>query len=173
MALKKYGVMQQCEAQYNRAKKTADEDTNARIICEEAEAVAQAVHAIQGLCGAEARKLREEFHDFLDGGEAQDKLRLQHDRQVLNTFSPLWWVHAFTDLFFSGDFSVPRGISLRRWLKVLIRRVDFAGWAQSKEFAVAGYNLCLRRAQMWAIHRYCDRNTTFQKKYTDLATLSP
>ena len=66
-----------------------------------------------------------------------------------------------------------RGLPLRRWLKLLLRRVDFPGWARCKEFAVAGRNLCMRRETMWAIHRYCDTSSYFKKHVADIAILSP
>ena len=86
------------------------------------------------------QELREDFHKHLDG-DAGNALRIGHGHQPLNTFDPEWWVLAFTDLFFAGDFLVRRGLPLRKWAKTLLQRVDFVGWAACKEFAAAAYNI--------------------------------
>ena len=62
---------------------------------------------------------------------------------------------------------------LRRWLKVLLQRADFAGWAASKEFAAAGYNICVRRAQMWEVASYVRSSKEFRALTPDLLDLSP
>lgn len=77
-----------------------------------------------------------------------------HSKKFVNTFDPDWWVCGFTDLFFRGDFRVPKGLGLRRWGRTLISRQDFRGWASSKEFAATVKNMVMRRAQMWNVHKY-------------------
>ena len=66
-----------------------------------------------------------------------------------------------------------RGVRLRTWLKALLRRADFAGWATSKEFAAAGYNICVRRAQMWEVASYVRSSKEFRALSSDLLDLSP
>ena len=66
-----------------------------------------------------------------------------------------------------------RGVPLRRWLKVLLQRADFAGWATSTEFAAAGYNICVRRAQMWEVASYVRSSKEFRALTSDLLDLSP
>ena len=77
-----------------------------------------------------------------------------HSSNLVNTFDPDWWVYCFTDLFFRGDFRIPKGVGLRRWSCFLIHRMDFRGWAFSKEWAATAQNICVRRAQMWNVHKY-------------------
>ena len=67
----------------------------------------------------------------------------------------------------------PAGLALRPWLKSLMDRIDFIGWSASKEFAAAGYNLCLRRSQMLQVCNYCRSNSMFLKVVPDLLELSP
>ena len=50
-----------------------------------------------------------DIDQYLDGDDAT-AIRIGHDAQALNTFSPLWWVYAFTDLFFACDFCVPLSV---------------------------------------------------------------
>ena len=66
-----------------------------------------------------------------------------------------------------------RGLPLRKWAKVLLRRVDFRGWAASKELAAVLFNICLRRAQMLAVHSYVQHSREFSSIGRDLQTLSP
>ena len=62
---------------------------------------------------------------------------------------------------------------MRRWLKVLMQRADFVGWAASKEFAAAGHNICVRRAQMWEVASYVRNSKEFCSLMPDLLDLSP
>ena len=171
VAMEKYGILQQCGAEYDRAMKSDDSDALKRIACEEAEAVAAAVHAIQKLSASEARKKLEEYHDFVE--DKPRTVRIGHARQPLCTFSDDWWVCAMTDLFYTGDFYKQRGISLRKWAKTLLQRADYSGWALSKEFAAAARNICIRRDQMWAVHRYVSSSAHFARVSSDLLALRP
>ena len=77
-----------------------------------------------------------------------------HSSHLVNTFDPDWWVYCFTDLFFRGDFRVPKGVGLRRWGRFLVNRMDFRGWAFCKEWAATVHNIHVRREQMWSVHKY-------------------
>ena len=110
--------------------------------------MAEAVHALRKLGSDESRKELEEYQAFLSGSTTVT-WRLGHSSKILNSFDQHWWVRAFTDVLYRGDFVVPSGMALRRWLMLLLQRVDFLGWAMSKSFAAAGYNINLRRQQMW------------------------
>ena len=147
--MQKYEVMKQCEAQHDTAAQRCDDAAQAQALREESVAIAEAVHALRGLGGSEARKKLDAYHAFLDG-EAH-VFHIPHQHAPLNTFHPDWWVSSFTDLFFRGDFTEQPGMSLRTFSKTLLQRADFFGWKQSKEFAAAAYNICLRREQMWAV----------------------
>ena len=136
-AIRKYHVLQELEEMYERAEQEGNDDARTQALKEEAVALAQAVHALKKLGNNEARRKLEEYQAFLDGS-ATPTLLVGYSSKLLNSFSPDWWVLAFTDLFFRGDFREQRGVRLRRWLKVLLQRVDFLGWASSKEVAVAG-----------------------------------
>ena len=92
--------------------------------------MAEAVHALRKLGSDESRKKLEEYQPFLSGSTTVT-WRLGHSSMILNSFDPDWWVRAFTDLFYRGDFVVQPGMALRRWLKLLLQRVDFLGWAMS------------------------------------------
>ena len=155
-AMEKYQTLQQCESQYASASENCDDAAKAQALRDEAVAIAEAVHALKSLGSGAARKKLDEFHSFLDGDARV--LRVSHDSKVLNTFDPNWWVCSFTDLFFRGDFTEQKGLGLRAWLGLLIRRVDYLGWAASKELAASGYNIALRRQQMWAVYRYVTYN---------------
>ena len=106
--------------------------------------------ALKRLGKSEAQTKLEDFHNHLD---SKDKyvVPLGHARVALNTFDPDWWVVSFTDLFYRGDFRIPKGLKVRPWAALLFRRCDFREWAGSKDFAVAAYNIALRRDQMLAV----------------------
>ena len=172
-AMEQYGILERAARDYAGAVDGADEDAQKRAVCEEAEAVAAAVHAIRALNASETRKKLADYHNFIEG--APPTVRIGHTRTPLNSFSPDWWVLSFTDLFFAGDFTPQPGLHgrLRRWAKLLLQRVDYLGWAASKEFAAAAMNISVRRAQMWNVSRYINTSVHFQRSYRDLAALSP
>ena len=55
----------------------------------------------------------------------------------------------------------------------MLHRTDFTGWTASKEFAAAGFNICMRRSQMWEVASYVRNNKEFRGLATDLLDLSP
>ena len=134
--------------------------------------MADVVRALQGNGSYAVKELRGNFHKFLDG-ETSHTVRIGHGHKPLNTYAPEWWVLAFTDLFFSGDFMARRGLSLRQWARTLVRRADFAGWAACKEFAATAYNICIRRAQMWAVKAYVSSSPVFKRSFSENCLLKP
>ena len=101
------------------------------------------MHALRRLGAREARQKLEAYEAHL-ANTGTATVRLGHCDRLLNTLAPGWWVLAFTDLFYRGDLTERRGVPLRRWLKTLLQRVDFLGWASSREFAAAGFILARR-----------------------------
>ena len=82
-------------------------------------------------------------------------------------------MYCFTDLFYRGDFHEVKGLGLRKWSRLLLRRRDFLGWASSKEFVVTAYNVCIRRSQMWGVVRYINTSPVWKEVQVDLHSLSP
>lgn len=145
-AMEKYGILQGL----GRAHANAPDDTAEKA---ELQALAEAVQALKALEAAETQEKLKEFCAQYDGDRAV--LRIGHEGKPLNTFRPDWWVVTFTDLFYRGDCKEQKGLKVRSWAKVLMQRHDFPGWATSKEFAASAMNIAIRRAQMWAVYRYC------------------
>ena len=87
---------------------------------EEAQYLAEAVHALRGLASSETQKTLKQFHEHMQG--SQIVVPVGHDTKLLNTFDHHWWVYCFTDIFVRGYFDVPRGLGLRRWGAALITR---------------------------------------------------
>ena len=171
-AIRKYHVLQELEHAYERASWEHDDAARVQLQRDEAMALAEAVHALRRLGEGEARKRLVAYQAFLDGART-DTVRMDYCARLLDSFAPQWWVSAFTDLFFRGGFVERRGLPLRRWLKALLQRADFAGWAASKEFAAAGYNICVRRAQMCEVASYVRTSKEFRALTPDLLELSP
>ena len=129
LAMQKYEVLQQLESQYNRASEAGDNDLKMEAIRGEALALADAVHALRALRSNEARQKLDEYYTFLVHSE--HTVRIPHRAAVLNSFAPDWWVLCFTDLFYRCDFIEQPGLGFREWAKLLLRRMDFLGWASS------------------------------------------
>ena len=100
--------MRQASEDYERAERHGDDEAQSQAIREEAVALGEAIRALQAYA-SKAKHLRHgQFHAHLDGNV--EVLKVPHDRRALNTFDPFWWVYAFTDLFYSGDFCVQKGL---------------------------------------------------------------
>ena len=170
-AIEKWNVLNQLKVQYDAAESMNDEGGKQAAVREEAYCLAEAVHALHGLASSETRKTLRQFHEQMQG--SQVVLPVGHDTKLLDTFIPEWWVLAFTDLFFRGDFRVPKGLSLRCWGNALIKRMDFSGWMNSKEFAATVRNIVLRRAQMWNVHKYLIQSKHAEQIRASLQTIDP
>ena len=151
-AMDKYDVLRQLKEQYDAAEKNSDDGAMQAAAREEAHCLAEAVHALRSLASSETRKQLNAFREHVDG--QRTVLRVGHENKLLNTFSSEWWVCVFTDLFYRGDFIVPKGLGLRQWVHLLLHRVDFSGWMLSKDFAAVSHNLIIRRKQMWNVYKY-------------------
>ena len=170
VAMEQYGLLQKCQREYMQADSVGDDEDKKRLIREEAVAVANALRALKALNSNEARAKLQYFYDITEG--KPNTVRISHGKDPLNTWDPNWWVLALTDLFYTGDFVVQTKVGgLRRWAKVLLSRVDYLGWSASKEFAVAAYNICQRRRQMWAVYRFVHSDTQFNRLAKDISTL--
>ena len=125
-AMSKYEILNQLKEQYDTAALLSDEGAKQAAVREEAQCLAEAVHALRGLASSETQKILKQFHEHMQG--SQVVVPVGHDTKLLNTFDPHWWVYCFTDIFFRGDFAVPKGLGLRRWGAALImrRRSTFA-----------------------------------------------
>ena len=170
-AMAKYDILNQLKAQYDAAEQMSDEGAKQAAVREEAHCLAEAVHALRGLASSETRKTLMQFHEHMQG--SQVVVPVGHDSKLMDTFNPNWWVFAFTDLFFRGDFRVPAGLGLRNWGAALIKRMDFAGWVNSKEFAATVRNIVLRRSQMWNVHKYLIRSKRAEQIRTLLQAIEP
>ena len=166
LALRKYRVLQRLEQQYNDAQITQDAKLQA-----EAEAFAQAVHALRKLQTAEAAKKLEEYQRWADGHGGT--LKVPHSSKLLNTYAPNWWVYCFTELFFRGDFHELKYLGLPNWTRMLLRRRDFYGWACSKEFAATAWNIHQRRRQMYHVYDYTQTSDVWKSVQEDLHSLEP
>jgi hypothetical protein len=153
-----------------QADSLGDDDDKKRLIREEAVAVANALRALKALSSTEARAKLQYFYDMTEG--KPNTVRISHGKDPLNTWDPIWWVLSLTDLFYTGDFVVQTKVGgLRRWAKVLLSRVDYLGWSASKEFAVAAYNICQRRRQMWAVYKFVQSDKQFNQLAKDIHNL--
>ena len=165
-------MLRELEHAYERASCEHDDAALAQLQRDEASARAEAVHALRRLDEGEARKRLVAYQAFLDGART-DTVRMDYCDRLLDSSAPHWWVSAFTDLFFCGDFMGQRGLPLRRWRRALLRRAAFAGWPASEEFAAAGYNICVRRAWMCEVASYVRTSKEFRVPTPDLLELSP
>jgi len=120
---------------------------------------------------------RQELETFWQQPAAGVVLKLRHEPELLNSFDYWFWAHCFVDLFFRGDCREKYSqhspqLGGKRWIKVLLKRADFHGWAQSKEFAACVYNILLRREQMRAVYGYVVGNETFRRNAIHFDTLT-
>jgi len=174
LALKQYRVMEECEATFRAAEASGDAESVSQAQRQEAHAIAEAIHAIRGLASKEVRQKLDEFHCQ---GESLG-VRVSHGSALLNSFSCDFWGTCFVDLFYRGDCQERRAqhkqqLLGRAWIKLLLRRVDFRGWALCKEFAATVFNTLVRRAQMYAVHAYVEFNPHFALAADALQTISP
>ena len=109
-AIRKYHVLQELEHAYERASWEHDDAAQAQLQRDEALALAEAVHALRRLGEGEARKRLVAYQAFLDGART-DTVRMDYCDRLLDSFAPHWWVSAFTDLFFCGDFYGAAGLA--------------------------------------------------------------
>ena len=175
MAIKQAKVLEDCQAVYeNAGRDGADKDDVAQAQRDEAVAIAQAVHALQGLATKEVRQKLDEFHRQ---GE-NFAVRLPHGTKLLNSFDEDYWAVCFVDLFYRGDCRErysqhTKQVRGRTWIKLLLKRADFAGWAMCKEFAACTFNVLLRRSQMYALHTYVNTSPNFAITAQALEGLTP
>ena len=124
------------------------------------------------------KRAKRELHTFWEqSAQGQTLLEIRHKPELLNSFDSEFWAHCFVDLFFRGDCRekyVQHSPQLggKRWIKVLLKRVDFRGWSHSKEFAACVYNILLRREQMRAVFRYVQTNSVFRKNLVHFDSLT-
>ena len=104
-------------------------------------------------------------------------MKVGHKADLLNSFNPEYWVQIMSHLFFRGDCcefynghpkDQPRG---QEWAKILLARVDFRGWALSKEFAAIAANIVVRRRQMWGVYNHVQVHPGFVQDVTELDSI--
>ena len=80
-------------------------------------------------------------------------------------------------LFYRGDCcefyenhtkDQPRG---QETAKILLCRVDFRGWAVSKEFAAIAANIVMRRRQMWGVYNHVQVHSAYVQDIMELDSL--
>ena len=102
----------------------------------------------------EPKNPKEQLKQFgQQGSKMQTVQRVSHGSILLNSFADDFWIQCFLDLFFRGDCKEKYNehkpqLGGKKWIRLLLRRADFKGWSQSKEFAASVYNVLLRREQM-------------------------
>ena len=154
--MKKYGVLEKCEADLSAAGRSGTTQGKAALVADRAVAAAAAVEALARLTNRETRAKLEEFHRQLEG--QQRAVPIRHGQETLSNFHPYFWAHCFVDLFFRSDCLErmsgrrPTYIGDREWAKCLLQRADFRGWRMQCEFVARLYNVLLRRSQLRAVH---------------------
>ena len=123
--------------------------------------------------------MREELYTFLRQTEhGIPTLKLGHKDTLLNSFDGDYWCSTMSHLFFRGDckefYECHTGTQLtgRRWARVLFSRVDFRGWACSKEFAAMIANISLRRQQMYGIHCHVRAGSAFARDVNEITSIT-
>lgn len=199
--MSKYRVLEECADILDALGPEGSSGEREQALRTETRAVAEAAQALRRLASPEVRQELDEFQASLDqldgigekspGDHARDELRkfasnvgeerltlkIAHDRDFLNSFDEDYWARCFVDLFFRSDCQekyrqhTPQ-LGGQKWIRVLLKRADFRGWAMSKEFAAVVANILLRREQMRAVHRYVTYNKTFHKHLLHYNTLT-
>ncbi len=125
-----------------------------RLQQERAVAVAEAVDALAKLHAKEVREKLKAFSNQDRGGDRSVTIR--YSDEFLRSNDPSFWFRCFVRLFPRGDcmersVERPTHVPMQRWVKCLLKRVDFRLWARDVEFVAALYNVMLRRDQMSAV----------------------
>ena len=100
-------------------------------------------------------------------------IKIGHASEMLNSFVDDYWAQVLSHLFYRGDCREQPGLRGRSWAKVLISRIDFRGWALSKDFAAMVYNIDMRRCQMRGVYRHVVLNPNFKQHVDELRTIGP
>ena len=138
LAMKKYDVLQQCGEIIATAESRGDLGARDQARKEEAVAVAEAVQALGKLGRRETHDMLEEYEAHRQGNSDSAKalvLKVGHRNVLLNSYDGSFWVRAFTDLFPRGGCAEryshlsTRHASGRLWIRCLLNRADFRGWA--------------------------------------------
>eukprot|EP00973_Karenia_brevis_P022475 3094197-Karenia_brevis.AAC.1 len=96
MAVRKYKIMEECEAVYNDP--DTDDPAEAQALRAEAHAIGEAVHALHSLASQEVRQQLQNFVAQTECGALN--LKLGHKSELLNSFHEAYWARTQTDLFF-------------------------------------------------------------------------
>ena len=176
MALEKYKTLERCEETLEHPN-SSEEPKKIQAMKDESWAIRDAVLALHKLA---SREIREQLHAFVQQAETGHvNIKVGHRPELLNSFSADYWTHTLSHLFYRDDCreSYPchgrRQLRGRRWGKVLLKRVDFRGWALSKESAAMLANIDLRRRQMWGVHRHVVLNNGHARDIDDILSIAP
>ena len=66
-AMHQYGMLEKAGRDYARASASKDDEAKRQFACDEAIAVAEAIHALRALGASEARRTLEEYHNVFEG----------------------------------------------------------------------------------------------------------
>jgi hypothetical protein len=138
MALAKYEVLRQCGEIIKAADSKGDLGAGDQARRDEAVALAEAVQALGKLGQRESNDMLEEYEAHRQGNTKRVVIKVGHRNTLLNSYDEDFWVRAFTDLFPRGGCAEryshlsTRHASGRLWIRCLLKRADFRGWAVSR-----------------------------------------
>eukprot|EP00435_Cladocopium_sp_Y103_P014597 s3817_g3.t1 len=170
-AMRKYDVLVQCENSLLRDESTSNSDRQSA----RARALWEAVQALQRLSNEDVLR---QLQDYEQNRQTHPLvLDLGRTDTLLDSQDPSFWAHCFCDLFYRADCRERPGqnpckLSGKQWARALMKRVDFQGWVQSKEFAAVAANVFMRREQMASIHSWLRVERGFTRIQATLSTLS-
>lgn len=172
-AMKKYDILMECESKLLRPRAAGQDEPCPREA--RARALRDAVQALQQLANEDIQRQLDAFEKARQ--EHVLTLQLGTSNTLMDSRDTAFWAHCFCDLFYRADCrerhaGQPSALHGKLWARALLKRVDFRGWAESREFAAVAANIFMRRAQMAAIHSWLRLERGFARIQNTLSTLS-
>ena len=170
-------------AEAEQIKNSSLSDREKEVASQQYLAMAKCAHYLGGVAQDSVRKALQQWEEAADG-TTQPTVTVRETLIPLNSFTKEFWGKPFVHLFPRTDCmerdcnrtpgSLGRNDRLRgkAWGKVLLSRVDFRGWARSKQFIACLFNIFYRREQYGSIKKVVLYDPLFQQNRKALAGLS-